>query len=176
MGRDMVHHVRNDRPMTAGPEASVPHDHVQLRAGTASSGEPVYELVPVVAVEPDVYDVVGSPVLVYGCAAGDRIRVAPDGQFEVLDRGGNVCLVIFPSDQSTTATNIDQLRASYERLGGTTESPPDGRFIVVTVPVTAGFPAIERAVQDWLTDVEGEWAFGNVYDEDDRPLNWWLDR
>jgi hypothetical protein len=23
--------------------------------------------------------------------------------------------------------------------------------------------------------VEGEWYFGNVYDEDDRPLNWWTD-
>jgi hypothetical protein len=141
----------------------------------ASSGEPVYELVPAVPVKPGVYDLVGSPALVYGCAAGDRIRVSRDGEFEVLDRGGNVCLVIFPSDPSTAETNIDQLRATFARLGGTTESPPDGRFIVVTVPVAAGFPSIERAVQDWLNEVEGEWSFGNVYDEDDRPLNWWLD-
>jgi hypothetical protein len=122
-----------------------------------------------------VYDVVASPALVYGCAAGDRIRVAPDGEFVVLDRGGNVCLVIFPSDPSTGATNIDKLRASFARLGGITESPPEGRFIVVTVPVAAGFPSIELAVQDWLTDVEGEWSFGNVYDENHRPLNRWLD-
>ena len=65
--------------MTSDPDASVPHGHVQLRAGIASSGEPVYELVPAVAVEPAVYDVIGSPALVYGCAAGDRIRVEPDG-------------------------------------------------------------------------------------------------
>ena len=63
----------------------------------------------------------------------------------MLDRGGNVSLVIFPFDPPTAATKIEPLRASFARLGGTMESPPDGRFIVVTVPIAAGFAAIEHA-------------------------------
>ncbi len=71
------------------------------------------------------------------------------------------------------ATAVEELRQEFERLGGTVEVPPDGRFVVVTVPVQAGFPAIETRMQRW-TDATGlVWHFGNVYDEDDRPLNWW---
>jgi hypothetical protein len=49
--------------------------------------------------------------------------------------------------------------------------------LVYTIPVSAGFPAIEglfSEVKAAYPDVE--WYFGNVYDERDgvTPLNWWL--
>jgi hypothetical protein len=50
--------------------------------------------------------------------------------------------------------------------------PTNGRFIVVTVPATAGFAAVEDAIETWASGNDSDWYFGNVYDEDDRPLNW----
>ncbi|MBL7258613.1 hypothetical protein [Paractinoplanes lichenicola] len=61
--------------------------HVVLLAGY-SEQQPVNEVVPATLVEDGVYDVLGSPAMAYGCAAGDRVRVAADGSFEVLRRGG----------------------------------------------------------------------------------------
>jgi hypothetical protein len=60
-----------------------------------------------------------------------------------------------------------------ERLGGIIEMPVDRRFIAVTVPVSAGFPAIEEVVERWTAGRHCPWGYGNVYDADDNPLNWW---
>ena len=148
-------------------------DHVRLLAGANSSGAPVYELIPAAMVEPEVYDVIGIPGLVCGCAAGDRIRIAQDGRFEVLRRGGNLCLVLVPRTPRRDGA-IAALRSAFGRLGGVVEMPTNGRFIVVTVPATAGFAAVEDAMETWASDNDSDWYFGNVYDEDDRPLNWWI--
>jgi len=124
-------------------------------------------------VTPGVYDVLASPAMVYDCAAGDRIRVAEDGSFEMLRRGGNLCLVLWPAAPPTD-TDIGILTTAFQRLGGIVEASVDRRFIVVTVPVAAGFPAIEEVVNDWTADRGCPWGYGNVYDADDNPLNWWV--
>jgi Domain of unknown function (DUF4265) len=163
----------DDRRVTDEPPASVPHsDHVRLLAGVNSSGKPVYELVPAALVEPGLYDVIASPGLASGCAAGDRIRVASDGRFEVIRRGGNLCLVAVPPAPPQPG-EIAALRRTFDRLGGLVEMPANGRFIVITVPVAAGFPAVEEAVSAWAARTNSDWFYGNVYDENDRPLNWW---
>ncbi|SDM30840.1 protein of unknown function [Allokutzneria albata] len=146
--------------------------HVRLFAGTATSGEPVYEVVPAVRAGQTVYEILGSPGLATGCAAGDRVRVDADGRFEIITRGGNVCLVVYPPtppDDDAVAV----LREAFGRLAGQVEAPVDKRFIVVTVPVSAGFPAIEAVVVEWTSRIGAEWYYGNVYDEDDRPIGWW---
>jgi hypothetical protein len=51
---------------------------------------------------------------------------------------------------------------------------PDGQPVHEQVPVSAGFPAIEDVVDHWIVDRECPWGYGNVYDADDKPLNWWL--
>jgi hypothetical protein len=146
--------------------------HVRLFAGTTTSGEPAYEVVPAVRVDQTMYEILGSPALATGCAAGDRIRVDADGRFEIMTRGGNVCLVIYPrtppDDDAVTA-----LQEAFGRLAGLVETPADKRFVVVTVPVSAGFPAIAAIVIEWTSLNDAEWYYGNVYDEDDRPLGWW---
>ena len=50
--------------------------------------------------------------------------------------------------------------------------PSDRRFIVITVPADAGFPAVEGAVGTWAADQGCGWEFGNVYDENDEVLTW----
>ena len=149
-------------------------DHVLLFAGTNSSGRPVHELVLAVLVDHNVYEITGTPALVLGCAAADRIRVSADGHFEVVARGGNIALMIFPRTRFTES-NATALRASFAALGGTTEMAPDGRFVIVTVPANAGFPVIEGVATLWADANDADWYYGNVYDEDGRPLNWWPD-
>jgi hypothetical protein len=149
------------------------HDnHIRLLAGTASSGEPVYEVVPAVRTSETEYEILGSPGLATGCAAGDRVRVFEDGTFEIVTRGGNVCVVIYPRTPPDDDA-VAPLQDAVEKLSGLVEAPQDKRFIVVTVPVSAGFPAIQAVAVEWASSNNAEWYYGNVYDEEDRPLGWW---
>lgn len=148
--------------------------HVRVLAGTASSGEPVFEVLPARWLGDD-YEICGSPGLAYGFAAGDRLRIGDDGSFEVLERGGNVCVCLFPGTRPSDA-GVTALTAAFEQLDGLVEMPPDRRFIVITVPVGAGLAAIERAVVDWAAGQDCPWEFGNVYDDTGKPLPWVKDR
>jgi hypothetical protein len=47
---------------------------------------------------------------------------------------------------------------------------------MITVPVTAGFAAVEEAEGTWAAANDSVWYFGKVYDEHDRPLSWWTAR
>ncbi len=99
--------------------------------------------------------------MVLGCAAGDMLRVADDGQFEVVEQGGNLCI------QAAGLGNLSSesfavLRKAVEDLPGLAEAPPDLRFVVVTVGRAVGLPAIEQVMDSWAASVDGvEWWFGN---------------
>ncbi len=80
-----------------------------------------------------------------GCAAGDLVRVQPDGQSSVIERGGNVAAHVYASVALPEA-ELEQLRVAFSALGGSVEWPATRQFAVVTVPATAGFPAIEAAL------------------------------
>lgn len=144
-------------------------EHVRLRLD-------VDELVPAKPLGEGVFLVLATPGMVYGCAAGDTVRVQPDGQFAVLRRGGNVAVHIYakpPLEQR----DIDDLHGKFDPLRGLVEAPAHRRFAVVTVPVAAGFPAIEAAIAGWMSfrAHTAEWFFGNVYDDDGDALHWWDD-
>jgi hypothetical protein len=86
-----------------------------------------------------------------------------------VTRGGNVCLAIYPP----TPPGDDEVAVLHEAFGkltGLVEAPADKRFIVATVPASVGFPAIEAVVIEWTSRNNAEWNYGNVYDEDDRPI------
>jgi len=45
---------------------------------------------------------------------------------------------------------------------------------ILTVPVAAGFARVEAALDAAVRELPGSsWAYGNVYDPQDRPLGWW---
>ena len=71
------------------------HAHIRVLAGTASSGRPVFEVLPARRLDEE-YQVDGSPGLAYGFAAGDRIRLRSDGTFDVVARGGNLVYTCIP--------------------------------------------------------------------------------
>jgi hypothetical protein len=151
--------------------------HVGLSAGPRADGTPFIELVPARPLADGTYEVVATPGIANGCAAGDRVRVEPDGSFEVAERGGNVAVNVAVHVYSRPALSGEQLgtlRHRFDSLAGFVESPDPARFAVVTVPVAAGFPAIEAAIEGWVAEqADVEWLFGNVYDAEGRPLGWW---
>jgi hypothetical protein len=144
-------------------------EHVRLRLD-------VDELVPARPLGERMYLVLATPGMVYGCAAGDTVRVEADGTFSVVRRGGNVAVHIY-SKPPLEQRDIEDLEERFDPLGGLVEAPAHRRFAVVTVPVSVGFPAVESAIAGWTsvrTDT-AEWFFGNVYDDDGASLEWWDD-
>jgi hypothetical protein len=148
------------------------HSRVRLLAGLGAGGKLVYETVLTRTIEPDQHLVLGTPALVEGIAAGDRIRVRAGGGFEVVQRGGNICLLVVPGEPPG-AEELAPLRDAFDELGGIVELPPDRRFIVITVPAAAGFDTVEAAIDEWVEPRGHHWEYGNVYDADGNPLNWW---
>lgn len=119
------------------------------------------------------FRLLASPGLVLGIAAGDLFRVNASLEPEVVARGGNLCIQVF---RSAGVTEIEPITTpATERIGGWL----DGRVakeLVYTIPVSAGFSAVESIFLDvarGFPDIE--WHYGNVYDPIDgvTPLNWW---
>lgn len=149
------------------------HDHVTLLAGVKSSGDPVHELVPAAPLGDGIWEITGTPALAAGCAAGDHVVVDSEGNFQVVRRGGNLAIVAFAPTGQSIAEQGRALRDAVQGLGGLVESHPDGRWLVITVPVRSGFPSIERVMGRWHDETGLDWQYANAFDEEDRPLNWW---
>jgi Domain of unknown function (DUF4265) len=148
---------------------------INLVADTNPDGTPFYESVLVERLGPERYRVLASPGLLEGFAAGDEIELAPEESrgFRITKRGGNVCVQFFWSgDGSDPGEELEpQVTALGGRLDG--QSPT---LLVFTIPVAAGFPAIERIFYSAEKRYAGcGWMYGNVYDPADgvTPLNWW---
>lgn len=130
-------------------------------------------MTPARLVEGNDYVVLATPGLANGCAAGDRVRVDESGAFVVVERGPNVAVHLYPSDEIHEA-DLVELRSAFRALSAVVEWPAQRKFVVVTVPVDAGFAAIEAIVSDWIAvHPNVEWNYGNVYDDDGQPLGWW---
>ena len=119
------------------------------------------------------YRVLFTPGLVYGIAAGDEIEMLDDeGAFRVVKRGGNLAVRVL--SEQPLGERGDQLAAKVQQqLNGSL----DGRIprgLAFTIPVTTGFTAIEALFNQFVSENPAAlWEYGNVYDDKDRPLNWW---
>ena len=119
-----------------------------------------------------------SPAYVYGLAAGDLIEIdesLPAG-FRVISRAGNLAVIVaFEKDEQKYTPQAQRLEGSMKSLGGTLDGGPS-RVLVYTVPVSAGFQAVEALLDAFLQELPGTHGwYGNVYEAGDpaRPLNWW---
>jgi hypothetical protein len=148
---------------------------LNLVAQTNPDGTPFYESVLAEELGENRYRVLASPGLLEGFAGGDEIELAPEEPlgFRVIRRGGNVCVQFYwKGDLKACARDLGARAAA---LGGRIDGEADG-LLVFTIPVAAGFPAIERIFYDAEKRYAGSsWMYGNVYDPADgeTPLNWW---
>ena len=83
---------------------------IELYAGNRSDGTPIREEVRVELLGAGRYKVLCSPGLVQGIAADDVIDVVSDDRFEIVSRGGNLCVQVFARED----LDAIQQRASGE--------------------------------------------------------------
>jgi Domain of unknown function (DUF4265) len=149
---------------------------INLQVGTNRDGSPFYESILVDVLGENRYRVAASPGLAEGMAAGDEIELAPDERlgYRILKRGGNVSIQFFWHDGDIKRCLRD-MEPKAIALGGCIDGETPG-LLVFTIPVTAGFPAIEKIFYDAEKQYPGStWMYGNVYDPEDpsKQLYWW---
>src|SRR5262249_27089286 len=131
-----------------------------------SQGEPLREPVHVEPLGNQRYRLLYSPGFVQGIAAGDEFTLLNnDGAFEVVRRSGNLAVQVFsPETVEPIKADLSQRVAA---LGGTLDGGIE-RGLVFTIPLRAGFPAIEAVFNQFVAEHPGlEWYYGNVYDPSD---------
>ena len=136
------------------------------------------ESLPAVVVGPGRYRLLASPGFVEGLAAGDELELSPDSPlgYRVLSRGGNLCVwFYFHHEVDAESSEAEDLSRTAGALGGRLDGGWS-RMLVLTLPVSAGWAAIESAMHAAIERVGGaSWLYGNVYDPSDgvTPLRWW---
>jgi Domain of unknown function (DUF4265) len=146
--------------------------HAHLHAGFGSNGAPVLEPVHVEPLGGKRYLVQFTPGLIYGVAAGDVVELEEDGKFAVVLRGGNIAVRVY-SEQPIASHEPEMTARVEEQLGGTLDGKVE-KGLAYTVPVAAGFSAVEQLLNALCASEAGlTWEYGNVYAEDGAPLNWW---
>jgi uncharacterized protein DUF4265 len=147
---------------------------IELFVDRTSDGKPFYEEVPVDPIGPDRFRVLASPGLLDGLAAGDVFERRADGRFEVIERSGNLAVQIWYPDEDLGKRVDAELLPDVQALGGWLDGRTKGGS-VLTFPLSAGFPRIEKALDEWVaTAPAARWSYANVYDADGwTPLRWW---
>lgn len=116
------------------------------------------------------YRVQLSPGFYRGIAAGDEIEYDQIAKTaHVVTRGANVAVQIF--HEGIPGEVIDSFKVMAVQVGGRVDGELDS-LVVLTFPVKTGFPAIESLMAT-LPERGVEWGYGNVYDQDGEPLDWW---
>lgn len=124
------------------------------------------------------YRIAATPGFVEGMAAGDVIELPRDDPlgFKVVSRGGNLAVRFTCADEPQFETATAFLSGRLAEMDGYLDATMAARGLTYTIPLRDGFAAIERVFGEALTRFPGSaWWFGNVYDANDQPLNWWLD-
>ena len=148
---------------------------VHLLAGQRPDGQLIFEDVSAKAIGDGCYELLASPLFCRGAAKGDLIRVQAAGKFDIEKHGGNLCIRVISKSQLDIIET--RLNASIKTINGECETRAD-RILVYSVPVTAGFDAIEKVFDAALNQQEDSaWLYANVYDpmDGETPLNWWHD-
>ena len=147
------------------------------------SKSPGSEHVPARRLGDDEWEIIRSPLYATEVASGDVIRVDREktGGFEIIRRGGNVCVQFYLSedkidDAEATSLLANELRVLIEPLNGCIDATTPG-LISLTIPVAVGFQKIEGvlevAVERWPNS---QWQYANVYNPiTGEPLGWWND-
>jgi len=144
---------------------------IVVKAGTRGDGQSVYERLPAEELGNNLYRLLRSPAFAPGIARGDTVELREGGVVDVVERSGLLVIRLFArAGISAMAATLGPALNSFD---GEIEHE-DERMLVFSVPVSAGFGAIE-AVMTQLLEGQGDaaWRYGNVYDAEGEPLNWW---
>ena len=138
------------------------------------------EVLEVEPVAKNQYRLLHSPAYVEGVAAGDVIELDQSlrSEFRLVSRAGNLAVIAaFEKPEAECSSQAKLLEESIQTIGGVVEGGP-GRVLVLTVPASCGFHAVESLLEVLMREVPGtKWWYGNVCEAGDpsQPLNWWDD-
>lgn len=125
------------------------------------------------------YIVQSIPAFIYGLAYGDEIEVEniDTGEFQIVKHGGHVTLRVFltgPLERAEIDGLIERITeaSGLHEIGKNAKANTDSSLLLLSVPVSIGFPRIEEAMKD-VQNIDAKWEYGNIYSEDGAPLNWW---
>jgi hypothetical protein len=148
-------------PCMVTDETAEQYGHARLTADEPD-GRVVREVVPAKFLHDGLVEIIGSPALVMGCVAGDVLRIEPDGHFQVVRRGPNLSVQAF-NDPPFTLEAIQQLTNAFETIAGIVETPAHRRFLVATIPASAGRPTIDTIMNEWATSNAGTyWQYSTA--------------
>jgi hypothetical protein len=146
---------------------------ISVVAEVNADGRVVREEVPVEPVDRGRFRALCTPGIAHGFAADDIIEVDAEGTARTRERAGNVGVQIYVAEHDDE--EVLRVIEGAEALGGWLDGLDPERLIVLTIPVTAGFAAIEALVEGHAARTRSEWVYSNVYAEDGvSPLEWWV--
>ena len=129
-----------------------------LLSADEPNGRVVREALPVRRLTEDTVEVLGSPGMLLGFAAGDTLKVAADHRFVVTERGPNVCIQAFAA-QPVAPNPIGDLRNQLAAFEGLVETPEHRKMIVLTLPATVGTQRVTEILNTWArqASLDGWW-------------------
>jgi len=137
----------------------------------------------VVLVEPcdegDIFIIQSIPAFTYGLGLKDTIRLLnpESGSYEVVTRAKQIVVRLYV-DGSLDKLEIKSLIDDVVDLGGCFEvgknsDQVDGKsLLLIALNFKVGFGKIEDLLRPF-SGLGYQWEYGNVYDTDGKPLNWW---
>ena len=145
---------------------------IRVIADYHPDGTPAYELLTV-RDTPKGLLLLYSPGFVLGVAAGDTLAVDESGHAQVLEHGGNICIQVFSESPSAEFS----ARASEVLLElGAIQNGFNPDVMVFTLPYGKhSFATIESKLRALTARPNHSWMYGNIFDKNDQPLNWWVD-
>ncbi|ROR99073.1 uncharacterized protein DUF4265 [Sinobacterium caligoides] len=147
------------------------HAIIELPAGQRTDGSTVMEKVAIRRLADGRVEMLHSPGFVKGAARGDTLKFTKEG-FEVEERAGLVAIQIYLRDDIEKIE--PKLSAEIKTMDGCRDICTE-RMLVYSVPVEAGFAAIEGVMKEVAEQyAQLQWFYGNVYDEQGEPMNWWM--
>jgi hypothetical protein len=147
---------------------------VDVFAALSSDGKVLREQLPARNLGNGNFELLASPGLALNLAKGDIIRPGnTDTPVHLAARGGNLCVQIF-ADILSEAHRAEFEHAFRQSLPGSFDGGT-AQNMTFSVPVSAGFPAVENFFNSIVDRYGAKWYYGNVYSLDDgvTPLNWW---
>lgn len=130
-------------------------------------------------IEADIFIIHSIPAFTYGLGWKDCIRLLDKerGAYEVTERGGQLVVRLYV-DGSLDRPDIQQLIDAVVALGGSFEVAKNAAqasgmsLLLIALSAERGFAEIERLMKP--CEAAGyQWEYGNVYDAEGNPLNWW---
>ncbi|MBY0548240.1 MAG: DUF4265 domain-containing protein [Candidatus Obscuribacterales bacterium] len=144
-----------------------------LKGARAGRGE----MVEVEAAPNARFTVFEAPAFVEGLAVGDVFELAPEelSGFKVTYHSGNLTIwLMLPEGAVYREEDRPGLDAVIGELGGVFDGCAVKKILIFSVHVTAMFDQIEKLMERLTEKYPGStWQYGNVYDWENKPLNWW---